>query len=164
MPKLFDLITVPQLGVTDETIPIKTGFVDVETQVQCNSSLKEYMTSDVKLTGKRRVMLFDSLTEIKSEEPTQPVPEETSFHLLVAGAKTEKVFQPLTTGTEIAVVNIPATTSGTTFINDPFIPELKTSKVIKKNKSDKAVTVSIKNQLKKKARRKLAAVSKRKNR
>lgn len=151
MPKLFDLIGIPQLKITDEKIPIKIEFNDSELQERFDSSLKEYMESDVKLTGKRRVTLFDYLTEIKAEEPTQPVSEEI-------------LFQPLTTGTEIAVVNIPATTSGTTFINDPFIPELKTSKVIKKNKSDKAVTVSIKNQLKKKARRKLAAVSKRKNR
>lgn len=148
MPKLFDLLKVPYLEVEDLKIPTGVEFVSTETVKEYITNLEEF---NIKLTGRRKVTLFDSFNEMKTEEPLKPVVDDKSFH-------------QLTTGTEIAIANIPSTTSGTTFINGPFVPQLKTTKVIKKNKSDKAVIVSIKDQLKKKTRRKLAAASKRKNR
>ena len=148
MPKLFDLLSVPYPEVEDLKIPTGVEFVNTETVKEFITNLEEF---NIKLTGRRKVTLFDSFNEMKTEEPLKPVVDDKSFHS----------FPP---GTEIAIANIPSTTSGTTFINDLFVPELKTTKVIKKNKSDKAVIVSIKDQLKKKTRRKLAAASKRKNR
>jgi hypothetical protein len=152
MPKLFDLIDMPDGQnkysvplAADFKIPDTIQFVDNQTQEQFNKNLKEYNLEDLKLTARKRLILIDSESDKQVQEPPQSVQEI-------------KHIDPMWSGTTSTVIDGNTISSGTSFSGSPAMP------VVKRKKSDRPVVVSIKDQMKKKARRKLAAASRRKNR
>lgn len=178
MPKLFDLI-----GMTDELnkvsvpldadfkIPDTIQFADSQTQEQFNKNLKEYNLEDLKLTARKRLILIDSVAAIGFGDPSdcQPhveIDSESNISVQEPPQYVQEIMRivPMHSETTSTVNNRNTISSGTSFISNPATPDVKNIPVVKRKKSDHAVVVSIKDQLKKKARRKLAAASKAKNR
>lgn len=178
MPKLFDLI-----GMTDEQnknsvpldadfkIPDTIQFVDNQTQENFHAALKEYCESDLNLTARKRLILIDSVAGLEFGDPSDKQPHveiDSKFDKPVQEppkyVQETRCIDPMWSGTTSTVINGNTISSGTSFNNNPAMPGVKTIPAVKRKKSDHAVVVSIKDQLKKKARRKLAADSRRKNR
>lgn len=148
----------------DFKIPDTIQFADSQTQEQFNKNLKEYNLEDLKLTARKKLILIDSVAAIGFGDPSDGQPyvdiENTPGYKFIAETKAQGP-DSVTTST---VINGNTIFSATSVTTTPMFPVTEPLPTFKRKKSDRPVTVSIKDQLKKKARRKLAAASKRKNR